>query len=841
MPVQQTFTLVPKNPVPNARVTTRPMTSKQVKKAHKATNRQPKLSRQEQRRLDLAEQERIRKELDKEKQAARARAARERKKEKELAEREAKRKRGGPLVAPRASQDLISRFMRGVDGSKQREEGGAVVEEMPVLEEAEEENPEQTEPVPEHLSRSPTPQLENDATGLSGTDAPAKASTNQEKLPGSDALATNKDADESASEEPRVSFRLAFDESVDEKIDEAACEGDVTITIRDDYDKDTHEKTPATETNSQGSMPSHINRGELEQASVWQETTNTSLRQETTEIDVLPIEISADDLAGFNGPPCTQYEGLLDDDSLLLLLGSEMQIQQVEEPQQKLGPLMEEEEEEDEEVAAPEPELPALKAGITDVRKTSISEEHFDDLDDIDDVTEEEIRMLTLPTKQPRDTTQNAHHRKGSPLAKPGAQPPRLKSHSSNSLDLLIDELDDDMIDEIDNAMMMNASPSKTAKTPANPTTGITTPAAPVIAEPPRKRRRTASPYERDLGLAPAVENHSSSSPPRPPYQPPPLSTQAILGNLDDFFPSQSQQARELDDEDETRLLQSSSSSSSHNRHSPLKQPALPPPRPPGSQKRFFTSSGTSECMSLALHRSRRDAAMDELRRKQKERAETRTPAQKPPGEKGGHMGPPLRPSPKINSSRPSHGASTPRQQHRRPVNPPTVLRSPLQPRTQNTALKRPVSRRQLAESPLKSRPVISPAGVYHAAAAAAKRTAQAPIPAQAQARGAIAPPPVPKAAGQLAGGDSTADSRARAPSFTSSRPKTPAAAAAAPKTRTAEPDPAHVSAAVAGVVLPARPDGTGNDAPQASPPSASQSSEYGGAWMDELDVDLVV
>lgn len=832
MSVQQTFTLVPKNPVPNARVTTRPMTSKQVKKAHKATNRQPKLSRQEQRRLDLAEQERIRKELDKEKQAARARAARERKKEKELAEREAKRKRGGPLVAPRASQDLISRFMRGADGSKQREEGGAVVEEMPVLEEAEEENPEQTDPAPEHPSRSPTPQLENDAAGLSAMDAPAKASTNQEKLPGSDASTANKDADESASEEPRVSFALAFAESVDEEINEAVCEGDVTVTIRNDYDKDTHEKTPATETNTRGSMPSQNNKGELEQASGWQETTHTSLHQETTEIDVLPIEISADDIAEFNGPPCTQYEGLLDDDSLLLLLGNEMQIQQVEEPQQRLEPLMEEEEDDDkEEIAAPEPELPAPKAAITDARKTSISGEHFDDLDDIDDVTEEEIRMLTLPAKQPRDTTQNAHHPKGSLLAKPGAQPPRLKSHSSNSLDLLVDELDDDIIDEIDNAMMMNASTSKTVKTPANPMAGTTTPVVPLLAEPPRKRRRTASPYERDLGLAPAIENHSSSSPPRPAYQPPPLSTQAILGNLDDFFPSQSQQARELDDEDEARLLQSSFSS--HNCRSPLKQPALAPPRPPpGPQKRFFTSSGTSECMSLALHRSRRDAAMDELRRKQQERAEAVTPAQNhPPGDKAGRMGPPLRPSPKISSSRPSHGASTPRQQYKRPVNPPTVLRSPLQPRTQNTALKRPVSRRQLAESPLKSRPVVSPAGAH----AAAKRTAQVP----AQGRGVIAPPPVPKAAGQLVGGGGTADSRARAPSVSSARPKTPAAAA---QTRTAEPHPAHASAATS-VVLPPRPDITRNDTPQAPPPppSASQSSEYGGAWMDELDVDLVV
>lgn len=88
------------------------MTSKQVKKAHKAANKQPKLSRAEQRRLELEEQERIRKEIENDRQAARARAARERKKEKESKAKEARRKSGRPLIDVRPSQDTIARFVR---------------------------------------------------------------------------------------------------------------------------------------------------------------------------------------------------------------------------------------------------------------------------------------------------------------------------------------------------------------------------------------------------------------------------------------------------------------------------------------------------------------------------------------------------------------------------------------------------------------------------------------------------------------------------------------------------------------------------------------------------------
>jgi hypothetical protein len=126
MPRQNTFTLVPDAlglPGLDAgpRPARPPMTSKQAQKLYRQSTRTPKLSKAEQRRLELAEQERIRKEFEKDKQAARARAARERKKNKEQLAREQRKKDGLPLVKVRPSQDTIARFVR-VD-SRTRELG----------------------------------------------------------------------------------------------------------------------------------------------------------------------------------------------------------------------------------------------------------------------------------------------------------------------------------------------------------------------------------------------------------------------------------------------------------------------------------------------------------------------------------------------------------------------------------------------------------------------------------------------------------------------------------------------------------------------------------------------
>ncbi|KAK4120282.1 hypothetical protein N657DRAFT_649346 [Parathielavia appendiculata] len=141
-PRQNTFTLVP-NPLGMQGLMSRPtsgpeskppMTSKQAQKLHKQATRGPRLSRTEQRRIELEEQARIRKELEKDKQANKARILREKKKAKERQLLEEKKRKGLPLVNVRPSQDTIARFVRGNGVGKKRDATGARVG-LPVLEE----------------------------------------------------------------------------------------------------------------------------------------------------------------------------------------------------------------------------------------------------------------------------------------------------------------------------------------------------------------------------------------------------------------------------------------------------------------------------------------------------------------------------------------------------------------------------------------------------------------------------------------------------------------------------------------------------------------------------------
>ncbi|KAI0114729.1 hypothetical protein F4814DRAFT_416908 [Daldinia grandis] len=120
-PGQNTFSIIPNAlcalngglDASESRPSKRPMTSKQAKKAYQKTNKGPKLSKAEQRRQDLLEQDRIRREFEKEKNQARARAARDKKKEKEEKERAQKKKKGLPLVDVHPSQATIAWFVRG--------------------------------------------------------------------------------------------------------------------------------------------------------------------------------------------------------------------------------------------------------------------------------------------------------------------------------------------------------------------------------------------------------------------------------------------------------------------------------------------------------------------------------------------------------------------------------------------------------------------------------------------------------------------------------------------------------------------------------------------------------
>lgn len=120
---QRTFEIIPNAPVLGQQnpgddaqpiYSKPPMTTKQAKKLHNQKNKGPKLSKAEQRRIELMEQDRIRKEFEKEKAQARARTAREKKKAKEDKEKEERKRKGLPLVNIHPSQDTISRFISRV-------------------------------------------------------------------------------------------------------------------------------------------------------------------------------------------------------------------------------------------------------------------------------------------------------------------------------------------------------------------------------------------------------------------------------------------------------------------------------------------------------------------------------------------------------------------------------------------------------------------------------------------------------------------------------------------------------------------------------------------------------
>jgi hypothetical protein len=178
---------------------------------------------------------------------------------------------------------------------------------------------------------------------------------------------------------------------------------------------------------------------------------------------------------------------------------------------------------------------------------------------------------------------------------------------------------------------------------------------------------REDEPGERRHGLNLETTEVDTSTPPKPsakqPAKPitpsprhmqaPPTSTQAIMLNLDDFFPTSSQQARELD-------LETDDFDSFFGSLTP-RQAMPPPPAPPpggtpkrvsqthakspvvqpqerGSQgrdktpskrtptpspvpQRWFTASGSKELESLMMQRSRRTAALEELQQKERRRA----------------------------------------------------------------------------------------------------------------------------------------------------------------------------------------------------------------------------
>ncbi|KAK4076716.1 uncharacterized protein Triagg1_4319 [Trichoderma aggressivum f. europaeum] len=498
--VQRTFTIVPPaGPAERTPVDSRPMTSKQVRKAYKEANRIPRVSRAEQLRQERAEQERIRKEFEKEKAALKAKTLREKKRAREQAEREEKKKKGLPLVNVRPSQDTIAWFVRGKGAGTKRDcrgQNAATTPVLPIVEEPEED--EDDFPSPKRLC-------------------------NQEQQK------------------------------------EAGCE-------KEDYLEEEFEG-------------GEFEEEDFEEPVEKSEEVLPALEEPATKIDTTPEKnqrtAEEDFLGGFE---------IMSDD-----------------------------------------EMSRLSFNQVTTKPSVISTED---------------RLPTCPEATPaKQEKGHSHHeitlhKPESPITIKNPKPLALPEFDLISDDE--DDLEQEML-ALDVALISQKQLSKQ-------------PVLVLVSQGSQKPARSATGYEMDLGLATNLLNHTSqekrskrdeqaSLMPPPPIpaapqrsrspispvamkpQAPPLSTQQILFNMDDFFPTSSQQAAELEEEETTFISQPSKSCS-------MPRPQVPSPIPekiqtphtasssPEPPKPFFTSSGSNERLAVALLRSRRTAEQEEEQRR---------------------------------------------------------------------------------------------------------------------------------------------------------------------------------------------------------------------------------
>ncbi|OPB40999.1 hypothetical protein A0O28_0106960 [Trichoderma guizhouense] len=306
--------------------------------------------------------------------------------------------------------------------------------------------------------------------------------------------------------------------------------------------------------------------------------------------------------------------------------------------------------------------LPALKEFTAKVdtapeKNERTAEEDF--LEDFEIMSDDEMSKLSFSQVATKSSVNAEDHLPTSPEATPAKQE---KDHSHHETTLhkpespitiknpkplalpefdLISDDEDDLEQEmlaLDVALISQKQLSKQ-------------PALVFVSQGSQKRSPTATGYEMDLGLATGLLNNISQEtlskrdeqaclmPPPPipaapqgsrsPISPvamkpqaPPLSTQQILFNMDDFFPTSSQQAAELEEEETTFIPQSLKLCSipQAKAPSPAGEKDLPPsdtasssPEPP---KPFFTASGSNERLAVALLRSRRTAEQEEEQRR---------------------------------------------------------------------------------------------------------------------------------------------------------------------------------------------------------------------------------
>lgn len=524
MPIQKTFTIIPtisRDASPLPAFAGGRMTSKQVKQAYKTTNKAPRVSRAEQLKLDRAEQQRIRKEMEKEKASAKARLLRDKKKEKEAAEREVKKREGRPIVNVRPSQDTIARFVRGND--KRRDILGTMANAAPAE------------------VRQSTP-----------ADAPANDILD---------VVTEEDRLEEDSAQPQHANR-SHKAPIDHILDAIAEEDDLE-----------HSAQP------QRAYQSHDAPFDKPEARV---DSPTDPEDKTEAIGLLPAaDIPSDLLEDFDSSfsqqpmaskPIERPEKPAEDDTLAAMLDEDLDTDLSQDVTSAAAvPLF----------LAPE-ELPRPEVQID-----SFLEEDLD-LDELESLIDPRPVAAHLP--QPE---------------KPSTAPRANADHFQHARD----------------------QAPQTNNDPCSPKHQIDQHAAQTVAEP------SQIPHIRTKPRSPSPVMHA-----------PPLSTQAIMLNLDDFFPTSSQQARELDHEEDfgssfasvtprqampppaTPMQPPQPSFKSPRALTPI-QPTLiprvspaqktPSPRP----ERWFTASGSKERESLAIQRSRRTAALEELQMKERRRA----------------------------------------------------------------------------------------------------------------------------------------------------------------------------------------------------------------------------
>ena len=467
------------------------------------------MSRAEMMKQERAEQERIRKEFEKEKAAAKAKAARDKKKEKEVAEKEAKRKKGLPLVSVRPSQDTIAWFVRGNGVGKKRDSDGR--------------------------------DMMADATGDATRAATITHDATEQREP------------------PYKTPRLGDIEEVQEPDLEAFPGVEGLEDILEDAQEEEDEITRALDTRA-------LDTPALDTRAL-----------DTRALDTPALDTPALDTPALDTP--TLDTPTLDDTRPEMTEHTSL------------------------------PYSPRLNTTTKDenVRKAS-------DLQDNDKEAKQAQGPLPNPAKEivPDFFDDDLE-----------AEFAEFEKTMESCID---EELERDLLHDIHqeaHEQQFKTDPNELAipipriprPQPQSPKTQAST-----------KSQRQTTRYEQDLGLghritpmAPPPKPRRYSPSPSPPRQPPPMSTQAILFNFDDYFPSSSQQARELEEEVQD-ITPSAPQTHQHenNNHMPLISLGSDSPSPP--PRRFFTSSGSHELMSLALHRSRRTAALEELQQRERSR-----------------------------------------------------------------------------------------------------------------------------------------------------------------------------------------------------------------------------